>query len=139
MLSGDLEAISETENIIGTCPCLGYVDGVPVCISGNKIEEVELFNVHPELISHISSSPSRAATVCLPLCFGCVRVDPNGVVKCASQNKVITIRDHALTEMELIDAMNNFPRDMFTSEQDICTECLYKVLVSIILSFGSEL
>ena len=129
--SGDSETPSQCRNVIGTCPCLGYVDGIPVCLNGRSIQEVELFNIHPELIPTIGMDFSNS----LPICYGCVRVGENGVVHCASQGRPIIIRSQILTIESLEEALASFPRDMFTSEQDICSECLYKVLTSLVLSF----
>jgi len=123
---------SATNNVIGTCPCLGFVDGVPVCLNGGSLEEVELFNIHPDLLESLSNDVTEK-TDALPMCFGCVRVDDDGFVRCASKETQIVIRDHELTFADLEVALENFPKDKYSSDHDICNECLYKVLTSFVL------
>ena len=120
-------------NVIGTCPCLGFVDGVPVCLNGGSLEEVELFNIHPDLLESLSNDVSEITQNTLPVCFGCVRVDDDGFVCCISQETQVTIRNHELTLTELEIALETFLKDKYSSDQDICNECLYKVLISLVL------
>jgi len=119
-------------SVIGTCPCFRYIDGVPVCLNGGSIEEVELFDIHPEIVDRLSFMEIETQHQ-LPICYGCVRTDDEGTVRCASQDNRIVIQNHDLLAIELEEALSNFPRDMFTTEQDICSECLYKVLISLVL------
>lgn len=134
MSIGDSDKTSKMNEIIGTCPCLRYIDGLPVCICGDSLEEVELFNVHPDLSSQIGMGYQATTDSNPPMCLGCVRIGLDGIVQCVSQDKPIIIRDKVLTASQLEEALDSFPHDMFSSEQDICNECLYKVLVSLILT-----
>ncbi|MFW9918311.1 MAG: hypothetical protein ACFFED_01815 [Candidatus Thorarchaeota archaeon] len=103
-------------------------------MNGDTLEEIDIFSIHPDLVNRIGPNPSDFQSNCLPVCYGCVSVGTDGKVLCASQKKQIIIRNRELSLKDLEDALDNFPRDMFTSEQDICNECLYKVLVSLILT-----
>ncbi len=134
----NLVITSTTNNVIGTCPCLGYVDGVPVCLNGGSLEEVELFNIHPDLLESLSNDAAEKTDNTLPMCFGCVRVDDDGFVRCASQDTRVVIRDHELTVADLEVALENFPKDKYSSDQDICSECLYKVLTSLVLESSNQ-
>jgi len=124
---------SLTNNVIGTCPCLGFVDGVAVCLNGGSLQEVELFNIHPDLLESLSNDASEKTDTALPMCFGCVRADEDGFVRCTSQGTKVIIRNHELTLADLNVALENFPKDRYSSDQDICNECLYKVLISFVL------
>jgi len=117
---------------------LGYVDGVPVCLNGGSLEEVELFNIHPDLLESLSNDAAEKTDNTLPMCFGCVRVDDDGFVRCASQDTRVVIRDHELTVADLEVALENFPKDKYSSDQDICSECLYKVLTSLVLESSNQ-
>lgn len=124
---------SATNNVIGTCPCLGFVDGVAVCLNGGSLEEVEHFDIHPDLLGLLSNDASEGMDNTLTMCFGCVRVDDDGFVRCASQETRVVIRNHELTSVDLETALETFPKDKYSSDQDICNECLYKVLTSFVL------
>ncbi|MHA1636502.1 MAG: hypothetical protein ACTSUB_00660 [Candidatus Thorarchaeota archaeon] len=133
MSRNNLGIASVTNNVIGTCPCLGFVDGVPVCLNGGSLEEVELFNIHPDLLESLSNEDSEITENALPVCFGCVKVDDDGFIRCTAQDTQVTIRNHEITLTELEAAMETFPKDKYSSDQDICNECLYKVLISLVL------
>ena len=130
----NLVMTSLTNNVIGTCPCLGFVDGIPVCLNGGSLEEVELFNIHPDLVQSLSGARAEISENDMPQCFGCVHADGAGLIRCASKGSQIVIRGHELTLNDLEIALENFPRDRFSSDTDICNECLYKVLISLLFA-----
>ena len=130
--SGDLERLSRSETALAVCPCLGEVDGIPVCFNGDTIEEIDLLNLHPDLVCQMTDSTAQDENEALPICYGCVRIDSTGIVKCGSRNRAITIRSRTLTADILEEALDNFPKNMYKAIEDICSSCLYKVLTSVI-------
>ncbi|MHA1908035.1 MAG: hypothetical protein ACW98Y_12120 [Candidatus Thorarchaeota archaeon] len=136
MSSGDVEGLidsREDENIkvIGTCPCFSTIDGRPVCLNGDCIEDVDALSVHPEIIESTNGSSSQHGDGELPLCHMAVQINGSDErVICVSRQMPVKIRRQALTKNELTNALELFPTDMFSSEQDVCTECLYKVIAA---------
>ncbi|MDF1541034.1 MAG: hypothetical protein P1Q69_19210, partial [Candidatus Thorarchaeota archaeon] len=64
-----------------------------------------------------------------PLCYGCVQFSQDdGQVQCVSRKIPIQIRTQPLKGSELKQAIEVFPRDRHSTDQDVCASCLYKVL-----------
>lgn len=135
MSSGEIKKLQnsrviEQYEIIGTCPCFKLIDGEATCINGDTIEEIEAIAVHPSLILFSEESFADETTNGLPMCYGCVQINQgNDHVLCISKGKPIRIRNRFLTGEDLKQALDAFPRDQHADHQDVCTTCLYKVLI----------
>ncbi len=132
MSSGDLERVSRGATVLAVCPCLGEIDGVSVCLNGDAIEEIDLLNLHPELVCQMTENHMQDSEDMLSICYGCVRVDSEGFVRCGSMNNRITIRNRTLTADILEEALDNFPKSMYKTLEDVCSTCLYKIITSVI-------
>ncbi|MCK5150594.1 MAG: hypothetical protein KAQ65_02085 [Candidatus Thorarchaeota archaeon] len=136
MSSGDVKGLidsSETENVkvIGTCPCFSSIDGKPVCLNGDTIEDIDALGVHPEIIESSNGFSSWQEDGHLPLCHKAVHVNGSDeAVTCVTRQIPIRIRKRNLTKSDLSEALELFPSDMFSSEQELCTECLYNVIAA---------
>jgi len=115
--------------IVGTCPCFRSADGENTCVNGNTIEEIEAIGVHPDLIMLSNDLIDKENENELPLCYGCVQINhSDGLVQCVSRKKPIQIRNRLLEGRDLRQALEVFPRDRYSTDQDICATCLYIVL-----------
>ena len=134
MSSGEIEelqnsGVTEQIEIIGTCPCFRSSDGENTCVNGNTIEEIEAIGVHPDLIMLSGDLIDQESESELPICYGCVQINhSDGQVQCVSRKKPIQIRNRLLEGRELKQALEIFPRDRYSTDQDVCASCLYKVL-----------
>ncbi len=136
MSSGDVKGLidsRETENVkvIGTCPCFSSMDGKSVCLNGDTIEDIDALGVHPEIIESSNGFSSCQADGQLPLCHKAVQVNGSDeAVTCVTRQILIKIRNRNLTKRDFSEVLELFPSDMFSSVQDVCTECLYKVIAT---------
>ncbi|MFW9849425.1 MAG: hypothetical protein ACFFF4_09800 [Candidatus Thorarchaeota archaeon] len=136
MSSGDIEKLFDScerleVKVIGTCPCFSILDGKPVCLIGESIVDVDVLVVHPDIIVASNEILSHQAHEKLPLCHKAIQVSgSDDSVICLSRQMPVKIRKNILTKRILMAALELFPSDMFSSIEDVCTECLYKLIIS---------
>ncbi len=138
MSSGDIEGLFEScekseVKVIGTCPCFWIMDGKPVCLNGESIEDIDALVVHPDIIEASSGLVSDQVRGELPLCHKAIQVSGiDDTFICVSRQIPVTIRKNTLTRRILTTALDLLPTNMFSSIEDVCTECLYKIISSFL-------
>jgi hypothetical protein len=112
-----------------SCPCFQIIDEEPCCINGAQMEPVEEVFVDPGF--WCATKTSENAVPEKPICCRAVLLDIEGnQVICLSQGVPIAIRGTPLRCAEFREVLDLFPADQYSSNMDICSECLYKLLAS---------
>jgi hypothetical protein len=107
------------------------MDGNPICLNGDTIEDVDALGVHPDIVKASDVFESQIQDGELPLCHKAVQVNgSDDPVICISKQIPVTIRSNVLTRRNLSNALELIPTDMHSSHDDVCTECLYKIVAA---------
>ena len=138
----------ERRNVVGTseqeqkssiklvrgCPCYKVFGDEKLCVNNDSVLEIEAIEIDPSIFSfHYnkgSMEEERASEG--NVCYASIYINyPDNKVYCISQGWVLRIHGKDVPGNDLEDAMQFLSTKEITSSAEICSDCLYKFILTL--------
>ena len=121
------------------CPCFKVFDDETLCVNDDNVLEVDtieidpsIFALYPDQESMIQEQARDGKT-----CYASIYVNyPDNRVYCISQGWTLRIHGKDVPGNDLEDALQFLSTKDLTASAEICSECLYKFLLTLADSFA---
>ena len=133
-LGRDSEISQGSIRMVRGCPCYKVFGKEKLCVNNDDVLEVEVIEVDPSLFSFNTDKESmkkeRAAEG--NICYASIFVNnPDNKVYCISQGWILRIHGKDVPGNDLEDALQFLSTKDLTDSAEICSECLYKFILTL--------
>ncbi|MGY5854281.1 MAG: hypothetical protein RTU92_11990 [Candidatus Thorarchaeota archaeon] len=123
-----------TIRLVRGCPCYKVFGDEKLCVNDDSILEVECIEIDPAIFgfhdSKLSMEEEQASDV--NVCYASIFVNyPDNKVYCISQGWMLRIHDRDVPGDDLEDALQFLSTKDLSASAEICSECLYKFLLTL--------
>jgi hypothetical protein len=123
-----------TIKLIRGCPCYKVFGDEKLCVNNDSVLEIDAIEIDPSIFSyhyHKDSMEDERATEG-NVCYASIFVNyPDNKVYCISQGWVLKIHGKDVPGNDLVDAMQFLSTKEISSSAEICSECLYKFILTL--------
>jgi hypothetical protein len=138
-LSGDAGTNQKSIRVVRGCPCFKVFDDETLCVNDDNVLEVDaieidpsIFALYPDQESMVQEQAQDGST-----CYASIYVNyPDNRVYCISQGWALRIHGKDVPGNDLEDALQFLSTKDLTASAEICSECLYKFLLTLADSFA---
>ena len=128
--------------LVRGCPCYKVFDSEKLCVNNDSVLEIETIEIDPSIFSfHYdkdSMEEERASEG--KICYASIYINyPDNKVYCISQGWVLRIHGKNVPGNDLEDAMQFLSTKEISSSAEICSECLYKFILTLGDTFADAL
>jgi hypothetical protein len=128
--------------LVRGCPCYKVFGDEKLCVNNDSVLEIEAIEIDPSIFSfHFdkdSMEEERATEG--TVCYASIYINyPDNKVYCISQGWVLKIHGKDVPGNDLEDAMQFLSTKEITSSAEICSECLYKFILTLGDTFADAL
>ncbi|MHA2353323.1 MAG: hypothetical protein ACXAC0_01805 [Candidatus Thorarchaeota archaeon] len=136
-MSGTSSSKQEEESsikLVRGCPCYKVFGDEKLCVNNDSVLEIDAIEIDPSIFSFRSDKESmedeRASDG--NVCYASIYINyPNNKVYCISQGWILRIHGQDVPGNDLEDAMQFLSTKEITSSAEICSECLYKFILTL--------
>ncbi len=128
--------------LIRGCPCYKVFGDEKLCVNDDKVLEIEAIEIDPQLFSFHSTRESMKQEQAAEdnVCYTSVFVNhPDNRVFCISQGWTLRIHGRDVPGDDLEDALQFLSTKDLSSSTEICSECLYKFLLTLSDKFADTM
>jgi len=134
VLGRDSEITQGSIRVVRGCPCYKVFGKEKLCVNNDEVLEVEVIEVDPSLFSFHTDKESmkkeRAAEE--NICYASIFVNSrDNKVYCISQGWTLRIHGKDVPGNDLEDALQFLSTKDLTDSAEICSECLYKFILTL--------
>ena len=133
------EPLQSSIRLVRGCPCLKAFGDEKLCVNDDIIAEIDVMEIDPPLFSfhQDKSSIERETSQDEGICYASVYVNyPDNKVYCISQGWVLKIHGKDVPGNDLEDALQFLSTKDLTASAEICSECLYKFILTLADTFA---
>ncbi|TFG26499.1 hypothetical protein EU527_19670 [Candidatus Thorarchaeota archaeon] len=120
--------------LIRGCPCFKVFGDEKLCVNDDSVLEVEAIEIDPSIFAFHTSKESMKEEQASEgnICYASIFVNyPNNKVYCISQGWVLRIHGKDVPGDDLEDALQFLSTKEATASAEICSECLYKFILTL--------
>ncbi|MFX0108864.1 MAG: hypothetical protein ACFE7R_11305, partial [Candidatus Hodarchaeota archaeon] len=128
--------------LVRGCPCYKVFGDEKLCVNDDKVLEVEAIEVDPALFAFHNNRESMRSEEAADdnVCYCSIFVNyPDNRVYCISQGWILRIHSRDVPGDDLEDALQFLSTKDLDSSMEICSECLYKFLLTLSDKFADTL
>ncbi|MFX0053775.1 MAG: hypothetical protein ACFFAX_13140 [Promethearchaeota archaeon] len=128
--------------LVRGCPCYKVFGDEKLCVNDDKVLEVEAIEIDPMLFSYHKTRESMKAEEAMDdnVCYTAIFVNhPDNRVFCISQGWVLRIHGRNVPGDDLEDALQFLSTKDLSASAEICSECLYKFLLTLSDKFADTM
>jgi hypothetical protein len=128
--------------LVRGCPCYKVFGDEKLCVNNDSILEIEAIEIDPSIFSFHSDKDSLEEERATDgnVCYAAIYINyPDNKVYCISQGWVLRIHDKDVPGNDLEDAMQFLSTKEISSSAEICSECLYKFILTLGDTFADAL
>jgi hypothetical protein len=146
----------EKRNVLGTgkqeqkssiklvrgCPCYKVFGDEKLCVNNDSVLELEAIEIDPSIFSFHFDKESMEDEKATEgnVCYASIYINyPDNKVYCISQGWVLRIHGKDVPGNDLEDAMQFLSTKEISSSAEICSECLYKFILTLGDTFADAL
>ncbi len=125
--------------VVRGCPCFKVFGDETLCVNDDNILEVEAIDVDPSIFAYHPDKESIAQEQAQEgnICYASIYVNyPNNKVYCISQGWALRIHGKDVPGNDLEDALQFLSTKDLTASAEICSECLYKFILTLADTFA---
>lgn len=131
----------ETSSIklVRGCPCFKVFGDEKLCVNDDSVLEVEAIEIDPSIFGFHTSKESMKEEKATEgnICYASIYVNyPDNRVYCISQGWVLRIHGKDVPGNDLEDALQFLSTKEATASAEICSECLYKFILTLADTFA---
>ncbi len=120
--------------LVRGCPCYKVFGDEKLCVNDDSVLEIDAIEIDPSIFSfHYdkdSMEEERASES--NVCYASIYINyPDNKVYCISQGWVLRIHGQDVPGNDLEDAMQFLSTKEISSSAEICSECLYKFILTL--------
>ncbi len=128
--------------LVRGCPCFKVFGDETLCINNDEILEVDVIEVDPAIfafnLDKESMEKERAEEG--NICYASIYINyPDNRVYCISQGWHLRIHGRDVPAQDLEDAMQFLSTKDMTASAEVCSECLYKFLLTLADTFADTM
>jgi hypothetical protein len=128
--------------LVRGCPCYKVFGDEKLCVNDDSVLEIDAIEIDPSIFSfHFdmdSMEEERASES--NVCYASIYINyPDNKVYCISQGWVLKIHGQDVPGNDLEDAMQFLSTKEISSSAEICSECLYKFILTLGDTFADAL
>ena len=128
--------------LVRGCPCYKVFGDEKLCVNDDSVLEIDAIEIDPSIFSfHFdkdSMEEERASES--NVCYASIYINyPDNKVYCISQGWVLRIHGQDVPGNDLEDAMQFLSTKEISSSAEICSECLYKFILTLGDTFADAL
>ena len=128
--------------LVRGCPCYKVFGDEKLCVNDDSVLEIDAIEIDPSIFSfHYdkdSMEEERASES--NVCYASIYINyPDNKVYCISQGWVLRIHGQDVPGNDLEDAMQFLSTKEISSSAEICSECLYKFILTLGDTFADAL
>ena len=139
--TGEQEQKSSIKLVRG-CPCYKVFGDEKLCVNNDSVLEIEAIEIDPSIFSfhYDKDSMEEERATEGNVCYACIYINyPDNKVYCISQGWVLRIHGKDVPGIDLEDAMQFLSTKEISSSAEICSECLYKFILTLGDTFADTL
>jgi hypothetical protein len=139
--TGEQEQKSSIKLVRG-CPCYKVFGDEKLCVNNDSVLEIEAIEIDPSIFSFHYNKESMEEEKATEgnVCYASIYINyPNNKVYCISQGWVLRIHGKDVPGNDLEDAMQFLSTKEISSSAEICSECLYKFILTLADTFADAL
>ncbi|MFW9849201.1 MAG: hypothetical protein ACFFF4_08670 [Candidatus Thorarchaeota archaeon] len=139
VLGRDSEVSQGSIRVVRGCPCYKVFGNERLCVNDDDVLEVEVIEVDPSLFAFNLDKESMEKERAQEgnICYAAIYVNnPDNKVYCISQGWVLRIHGKDVPGNDLEDALQFLSTKDLTDSAEICSECLYKFILTLADTFS---
>jgi len=128
--------------VVRGCPCFKRFGDETLCVNDDDILEVEMIEVDPSLFSFHETKEDMEKEIAPEddVCYCSVYMNPeDNRVYCVSQGWPLRIHGRYVPADEMRDAFRFLSTKDLSAPAEICSECIYKFLLTLSDTYSSDL
>jgi hypothetical protein len=128
--------------LVRGCPCYKVFGDEKLCVNNDSVLEIESIEIDPSIFSFHFDKESMEEERATEgnVCYACIYINyPDNKVYCISQGWILRIHGKDVPGNDLEDAMQFLSTKEITSSAEICSECLYKFILTLGDTFADAL
>ncbi len=136
------DGIEREIRVIRGCPCFKRFGDEKLCVNDDNVLEVEVIEVDPSLFSFHTTREDILQEQAHEdnICYVSIYVNyPDNRVYCVSQGWELRIHGRHVPGTDLEDALQFLSTKDLSASAEICSECLYKFLLTLSDAFTDEM
>jgi len=134
LLDTNKQEQKSTIKLVRGCPVYKVFGDERLCVNDDKVLEIEAIEIDPSIFSfhYDKESMEEERATEGTVCYASIYINyPNNKVYCISQGWVLRIHGKDVPGNDLEDAMQFLSTKEITSNAEICSECLYKFILTL--------
>ncbi|NHI90504.1 MAG: hypothetical protein EAX87_13370 [Candidatus Thorarchaeota archaeon] len=142
MLESAEQKEKSTIKLVRGCPCYKVFGDEKLCVNSDSVLEIESIEIDPSIFSfhYDKESMQEERATEGNVCYASIYINyPDNKVYCISQGWVLRIHGKDVPGNDLEDAMQFLSTKEITSSAEICSECLYKFILTLADTFADTL
>ncbi len=128
--------------LVRGCPCFKVFDGETLCVNNDEVLEVDTIEIDPTIFSLNKSREDMEKERADEdnVCYASIYVNfEDNRVYCISQGWKLRIHGRDVPAQDLLDALQFLSTKDMTASAEICSECLYKFLLTLADTFADTM
>lgn len=128
--------------LVRGCPCYKVFGDEKLCVNDDSVLEIEAIEIDPSIFSYHVNKESMGEERATEgnVCYASIYINyPDNKVYCISQGWVLRIHGKDVPGDDLEDAMQFLSTKEISSSAEICSECLYKFILTLGDTFADAL
>ena len=128
------EQEASTIKIVRGCPCFKVFGDEKLCVNNDSVLEIEAIEIDPSFFSFHQNKESMLEEQASEgnICYASIFVNyPDNKVYCISQGWILKIHGKNIPGDDLEDALQFLSTKETTASAEICSECLYKFILTL--------
>ena len=128
--------------LVRGCPCYKVFGDEKLCVNNDSVLEIDAIEIDPSIFSFHYNKDSMEEEQATDgnVCYASIYVNyPDNKVYCISQGWVLRIHGQDVPGNDLEDAMQFLSTKEISSSAEICSECLYKFILTLGDTFADAL
>ncbi len=120
--------------LVRGCPVYKVFGDERLCVNDDKVLEIEAIEIDPAIFSYHQDKESMEEERASEgnVCYASIYINyPDNKVYCISQGWILRIHGKDVPGDDLEDAMQFLSTKEITSNAEICSECLYKFILTL--------
>ncbi|MDF1539832.1 MAG: hypothetical protein P1Q69_13110 [Candidatus Thorarchaeota archaeon] len=134
VLGRESEVDQGSIQVVRGCPCYKVFGKEKLCVNNDEVLEVEVIEIDPSLFAFNTNKDAMEKERASEgnICYASIFVNhPDNKVYCISQGWVLRIHGKDVPGNDLEDALQFLSTKDLTDSAEICSECLYKFILTL--------
>jgi hypothetical protein len=123
-----------TIKLVRGCPCYKVFGDEKLCVNNDSVLEIDAIEIDPSIFSFHFDKDSMEEEQATDgnVCYASIFINyPDNKVYCISQGWILRIHGQDVPGNDLEDAMQFLSTKEISSSAEICSECLYKFILTL--------